>query len=98
MRVFQDLPGEAAALATASRSKSGQTLLENPENKVVLVGVNERKSLPSKEMETKGIEPSFRRCDRRVLPLHHVPRTFSPYSTVRRRKVKVLLSAFGRIT
>lgn len=24
-------------------------------------------------METKGIEPSFRRCDRRVLPLHHVP-------------------------
>ena len=24
-------------------------------------------------METKGIEPSFRRCDRHVLPLHHVP-------------------------
>jgi hypothetical protein len=68
MRVFQDLPGEAAALATASRSKSGQTLLENPENKVVLVGVNERKSLPSKEMETKGIEhPPFLRRKRRFL-------------------------------
>ena len=24
-------------------------------------------------METKGIEPSFLRCDRSVLPLHHVP-------------------------
>ena len=24
-------------------------------------------------METKGIEPSFRHCERRVLPLHHVP-------------------------
>ena len=24
-------------------------------------------------METKGIEPSFPRCDRGVLPLHHVP-------------------------
>lgn len=30
--------------------------------------------LQSAPMETKGIEPSFRRCDRRVLPLHHVPR------------------------
>ena len=28
-------------------------------------------------VETKGIEPSFRRCDRRVLPLHHVPGTES---------------------
>lgn len=26
-------------------------------------------------METKGIEPSFPRCDRGVLPLHHVPET-----------------------
>ncbi len=25
-------------------------------------------------METKGIEPSFPRCDRGVLPLHHVPK------------------------
>ena len=25
------------------------------------------------KMETKGIEPSFPRCDRGVLPLHHVP-------------------------
>ncbi len=27
----------------------------------------------NKRLETKGIEPSFRRCDRHVLPLHHVP-------------------------
>ena len=26
-------------------------------------------------METKGIEPSFPRCDRGVLPLHYVPET-----------------------
>lgn|GEM_PF-5000383 len=31
-------------------------------------------------VETKGIEPSFRRCDRRVLPLHHVPRDHKPHS------------------
>jgi hypothetical protein len=24
-------------------------------------------------METMGIEPTFPRCDRGVLPLHHVP-------------------------
>jgi hypothetical protein len=29
----------------------------------------------TKKMETKGIEPSFPRCDRGVLPLHHVPET-----------------------
>ena len=26
-----------------------------------------------RRLETKGIEPSFPRCDRGVLPLHHVP-------------------------
>jgi len=31
-------------------------------------------SLPKQGLETKGIEPSFPRCDRGVLPLHHVPR------------------------
>ncbi len=37
------------------------------------VGV-ETEMAQSEPVETKGIEPSFRRCDRRVLPLHHVPR------------------------
>ena len=35
--------------------------------------VDWHKPLQIEQMETKGIEPSFRRCDRRVLPLHHVP-------------------------
>ena len=30
-------------------------------------------SVQDLQMETKGIEPSFPRCDRGVLPLHHVP-------------------------
>ena len=30
-------------------------------------------------METKGIEPSFPRCDRGVLPLHYVPETTVEY-------------------
>ena len=29
--------------------------------------------IPGNELETKGIEPSFPRCDRGVLPLHYVP-------------------------
>ncbi len=37
------------------------------------VSTGGRDSLPER-METKGIEPSFRRCDRHVLPLHHVPK------------------------
>jgi len=32
-------------------------------------------SVQHARMETKGIEPSFPRCDRGVLPLHHVPET-----------------------
>ncbi len=31
-------------------------------------------------METKGIEPSFPRCDRGVLPLHHVPESTFRFS------------------
>ncbi len=33
------------------------------------------RSVKDLQVETKGIEPSFPRCDRGVLPLHHVPRT-----------------------
>jgi hypothetical protein len=47
------------------------------ESSDLLVRASERKSLEDKRMETKGIEPSFRRCDRRVLPLHHVPKNVS---------------------
>jgi len=32
-------------------------------------------SVQNAQVETKGIEPSFPRCDRGVLPLHHVPET-----------------------
>jgi len=32
-------------------------------------------SVRNEPVETKGIEPSFPRCDRGVLPLHHVPET-----------------------
>ena len=36
-------------------------------------------------METKGIEPSFPRCDRGVLPLHHVPETTFEYIILQER-------------
>ena len=50
-------------------------------------------------METKGIEPSFRRCDRRVLPLHYVPGTeISHYCIGCRSKIKQCLAALGKIT
>ena len=36
-------------------------------------------------METKGIEPSFPRCDRGVLPLHHVPEITIEYIILQER-------------
>ena len=39
----------------------------------------------SKRMETKGIEPSFPRCDRGVLPLHHVPEITFEYVILQER-------------
>ena len=44
----------------------------------------------TRELETKGIEPSFPRCDRGVLPLHHVPEHCSVFCYCTRwpRKVK----------
>ena len=36
-------------------------------------------------METKGIEPSFPRCDRGVLPLHHVPEITFEYVILQER-------------
>ncbi len=51
-----------------------------------------------KRLETKGIEPSFLRCDRSVLPLHHVPVFNAIYFSDNRRSVNVFLSAFRKIT
>ena len=36
-------------------------------------------------METKGIEPSFPRCDRGVLPLHYVPEITFEYVILQER-------------
>jgi integrase len=47
---------------------------ESTENADVRPIAMDGERLQSTPVETKGIEPSFRRCDRRVLPLHHVPR------------------------
>jgi hypothetical protein len=49
-------------------------------------------------VETKGIEPSFRRCDRRVLPLHYVPGMKQYYSIGRSSQVKHCSVAFPEIT
>ena len=48
-------------------------------------------------METKGIEPSFPRCDRGVLPLHHVPETTIEYAILqeRFRNSTYFYAAFG---
>ncbi len=45
-------------------------------------------------METKGIEPSFLRCDRSVLPLHHVPVFSLFYFRENRQDVNIFLSVF----
>jgi hypothetical protein len=89
---------EAQPSTALNRSESNATALENPESRDALVSANERKSLQTSHLETKGIEPSFRRCDRRVLPLHHVPKTLSRYFTAWCLKVKNLLKAFRKIT
>ena len=39
----------------------------------------------SRRMETKGIEPSFPRCDRGVLPLHYVPEITFEYVILQER-------------
>ena len=39
----------------------------------------------SRRLETKGIEPSFPRCDRGVLPLHHVPEITLEYVILQER-------------
>ena len=39
-----------------------------------------------REVETKGIEPSFPRCDRGVLPLHHVPESALFYSITPKKR------------
>jgi len=36
--------------------------------------------IPKSLVEMEGIEPSFPRCDRGVLPLHHIPKHDIPYS------------------
>ena len=90
---------ETQQAAATNRTEQRDTPQERPENMGLLVGANERKSLQIKGMETKGIEPSFRRCDRRVLPLHHVPGTeIRRYCSGWRRRVKRCLSALGKIT
>ena len=35
-------------------------------------------------VEIPGIEPGFRRCERRVIPLYHIPAPFVPVGPVRR--------------
>jgi hypothetical protein len=72
---------------------------ETPANGVMPDDSDACKSLQDNNLETKGIEPSFRRCDRRVLPLHHVPRTtFDWHFTACRQKVNYHLSSSGGIT
>ena len=47
-----------------------------------------------KRMETKGIEPSFPRCDRGVLPLHYVPETTFEYAILLKTLPKFNLILF----
>ena len=42
-------------------------------------------SVQNEPVETKGIEPSFPRCDRGVLPLHHVPEITFEYAILQER-------------
>lgn len=46
---------------------------KDPENALLQVGTGAYNPLQNSQMETGGIEPPFARCDRAVIPLHHVP-------------------------
>jgi hypothetical protein len=50
-------------------------------------------------METKGIEPSFPRCDRGVLPLHYVPKNINTiHSNSWVIKVNITLKLYTKTT
>lgn len=76
--ISTDIEGAAQnpAQYAAAREGNGQktTTGQNRKNAGFPVSTAACKSLQDKHLETKGIEPSFWRCDRHVLPLHHVPR------------------------
>lgn len=55
-----------------SKGQKG-TLDKDPENALLQVGTGAYNPLRKHLMETGGIEPPFARCDRAVIPLHHVP-------------------------
>lgn len=74
-----------AASSRVEPRKNPQEGRENADSPLVGATMGMGQSAP---VETKGIEPSFRRCDRRVLPLHHVPGDHCRYITVYRPKVK----------
>jgi len=59
--------------AARSRKEPQVTPVKESENALLPLSAAECSSLQDSRMETKGIEPSFPRCDRGVLPLHHVP-------------------------
>jgi len=106
-RHYLQVPDEHFARATQNPAQSAAGTCSNarnttperdPENGGFLHVTAAYKSLQDKDLETKGIEPSFRRCDRRVLPLHHVPRILSRYSMAFRLKVKLYSNAVRKIT
>lgn len=67
-------PAQYNAVSSAMNSTEQKGNLEIKGNNEVLPVVAARcNMLQERPMETKGIEPSFPRCDRGVLPLHHVP-------------------------
>ncbi len=60
---------------TAVQGSKGQkgTRDKDPENALLQGGTGAYNPLRKHLMETGGIEPPFARCDRAVIPLHHVP-------------------------
>ena len=59
--------------AAGSRKQSHATPQRSAEKAFLPLCAGECGSLREPGLEMEGIEPSFPRCDRGVLPLHHIP-------------------------
>ena len=71
-----------AALSRKVQKATPDNNSENADLPLVTAACN---SVQDAGMETKGIEPSFPRCDRGVLPLHHVPEITFEYVILQER-------------
>ena len=89
---------EAQYAAALSSKGKNVTMPDGLKNAVLPLVAAKCISVQDLQMETKGIEPSFPRCDRGVLPLHHVPENNASehYFTRKRSEINKFLLGMVR--